>query len=125
MAVELPHFNKKVWLVVIAGAVALGLYLRHRSSSSLTAPGDSTGDTTDTGTSGDGYQGGYGYGGGGLPPNPTSPTPSPPKLRPPPTGKLVWNPRTKKWRRVSQGTPTHVVEIRKGVFRRELGRRGK
>ena len=29
---ELPHFNKWVWIGIIAGAVALGLYLRSRGS---------------------------------------------------------------------------------------------
>jgi hypothetical protein len=29
---EVPHFSKLTWAVLLGGAVALGLYLRHRAS---------------------------------------------------------------------------------------------
>jgi hypothetical protein len=45
--VEVPHFDRRVWIGLIAVAVAAGLYLRHRSSST-SATDPTVGDSTDT-----------------------------------------------------------------------------
>ena len=37
---SVPHFSKTTWIILVAGAVALGLYLRHRSSAATSS--DST-----------------------------------------------------------------------------------
>ena len=49
MHFEVPHFSKLTWAILLGGAVALGLYLRHRASSGT----DTTGLATDTSNLGD------------------------------------------------------------------------
>ena len=48
--VEIPHLDKKVWLIVIGGAILIGLYLRHRQASVSTdgtQPSDTLSGTSD------------------------------------------------------------------------------
>lgn len=40
--VEIPHLDKRVWLLLIAAGVGVGLYLRSRSNSDATANSDSS-----------------------------------------------------------------------------------
>ena len=40
--VEIPHLDKRVWLLLIAAGVGVGLYLRSRSNSDATANQDSS-----------------------------------------------------------------------------------
>lgn len=40
--VEIPHLDKRVWILLIAAGAGLGLYLRHRSASSGASPDTST-----------------------------------------------------------------------------------
>jgi hypothetical protein len=80
--VEVPHFDKRVWIGLIAIAVAAGLYLRHRSSSaSATDPtvGDATGSLPTVDPTSDPYSSGdvtaipgtqYGMPGPAGPPGP-------------------------------------------------------
>lgn len=61
MAVEIPHLDKRVWVVLIGGAIILGLYLRHRGASVSTTdstPGGTLNGTDtlpDLGNTGDPY----------------------------------------------------------------------
>jgi len=48
MAVEIPHFDKRVWLALAALGVAVGLYLRHRNANNGSATDPTVGDATDT-----------------------------------------------------------------------------
>jgi hypothetical protein len=118
---HLPHLDKKVWLILLAGAVVIGLYLRSRSTSAATATPDTTG--TDTTGSNDPYAGGAGSPYEPTFPYPVSPPPTAKKLKPKKhKGHLVYDPKTGKYHWVGIGVPTHVVKVPKVGYRRERGR---